>query len=123
MRYIVVLFFSILCLSFSTFADNDNLENNSIVVASNSDCPLKGRVEIVNSFADLKVEIVESFADVIVDVVNTSWEDDECGKIQIVKSFADIKIEVVKSFADIKISFRNKESKDRFMNALNESKR
>lgn len=60
-----------------------------------SDCTLKGfklygKVEIVESFPDLKVEIVTSFPDLKVKPVD-SFPDD-CGEWQIVDSFPDIKI-------------------------------
>ncbi len=124
MRYFIVLSVFIL-VSLFTFADNDGvvLDNNPVVVFSDDNCPLKGKVQIVNNFADLKVEIVDSFEDVVIEIVSTSWEDDYCGQIELVDNFADIKIEVVKNFADVKIRFRNKQDKDRFMQALEKSKR
>lgn len=115
MRYLAVFFFA-LTVSFFTFSENDSC---SVVSFDNDDCPLKGRVKIVDNFEDLKVEIVDCcFEDIAIDVVDTYWEDSGCGKIELVENFEDIKIRVVKDFADIKIRFRNKESKERFMKAF-----
>lgn len=62
---------------------------------------LKGKVEIVDSFPDIKVEIVDSFPDLRVEMVS-SFPDD-CGQWQIVGSFGDFKVQYVDSFPDIKI--------------------
>lgn len=62
---------------------------------------LKGKVQIVKSFPDLKVEVVTSFPDLKVQWV-TSFPD-SCGKWQKVTSFPDFKIEIVTSFPDLKI--------------------
>lgn len=71
-----------------------------------SDCSfngkkLYGKVQVVDSFPDIKVQIVTSFPDVKVQQV-TSFPD-SCGKWQFVTSFPDIKIQYVTSFPDIKI--------------------
>lgn len=63
--------------------------------------PLYGKVQIVESFPDLKVQIVESFADL--DVLIVSSFPDDCGKIQIVESFPDVRVQIVESFPDIKV--------------------
>lgn len=62
---------------------------------------LAGKVEIVESFPDIKVQAVESFPDLKVKMVE-SFADD-CGEWQIVDSFPDFKVQFVESFADIKI--------------------
>lgn len=114
MRYLAVFFFA-LFVSFLAAAENDSCS----FISPDNDCPLKGKVRIVNNFEDLKVEIVDCcFEDIAIDVVDTYWEDSGCGKIELVENFEDIKIRVVKDFADIKIRFRNKESKERFMKAF-----
>ena len=63
--------------------------------------PLHGKIQIVESFPDLKVQIVESFPDLKVKAVS-SFPDD-CGEWQFVESFPDFKIQYVESFPDLKI--------------------
>ena len=64
---------------------------------------LYGKVQVVNSFPDLKVEVVRSFPDLKVEKV-TSFPS-RCGQWQFVTSFPDIKIQFVTSFPDIKIEY------------------
>jgi hypothetical protein len=64
---------------------------------------LKGKVQIVDSFADFKVQVVTSFPDLKVQKV-TSFPD-ACGKWQFVKSFPDFKIQFVNSFPDFTIQY------------------
>ena len=64
---------------------------------------LKGKVQIVNSFADFKVQVVTSFPDLKVQKV-TSFPD-ACGKWEYVKSFPDFTIELVNSFPDFTIQY------------------
>lgn len=71
-----------------------------------SDCMLLGfrlygKVQVVDSFPDIKVEVVSSFPDLKVKAVDSF--PDECGKWQFVDSFADFKIQYVDSFPDLKI--------------------
>jgi hypothetical protein len=71
-----------------------------------SDCSwngisLKGKVQFVESFPDIKIQWVESFPDLKVQWV-TSFPDD-CGEWQEVTSFPDFKIQVVTSFPDVKV--------------------
>jgi hypothetical protein len=73
-----------------------------------NDCTYKGfklygKVQIVNSFPDIKVQIVSSFPDLKVQRVNSF--PDRCGKWQFVNSFPDFKIQYVNSFPDIKVKF------------------
>lgn len=73
-----------------------------------SDCTwngiaLKGKVQIVTSFPDVKVQVVTSFPDLKVEQV-TSFPDD-CGEWEFVTSFPDFKIQYVESFPDVKIQF------------------
>ena len=75
-----------------------------------SDCTFEGRklygkVQVVNSFPDLKVQVVSSFPDLKVQEV-TAFPD-SCGKWQRVESFPDLKIQFVNSFPDIKIEYVN----------------
>ena len=62
---------------------------------------LKGKVQVVDSFADLKIKYVDSFADINVQFVS-SFPDD-CGQWQLVSSFPDFTVEVVDSFPDIEV--------------------
>jgi hypothetical protein len=64
---------------------------------------LKGKVQIVNSFADFKVQVVTSFPDLKVQKV-TSFPD-ACGKWEFVTSFPDFKIQLVNSFPDFTIQY------------------
>ena len=62
---------------------------------------LKGEVEVVDSFPDVKVQLVDSFPDLKVQEVS-SFPDD-CGEWQFVSSSGDFKIQYVDSFPDIKV--------------------
>jgi hypothetical protein len=64
---------------------------------------LHGKVQIVESFPDIKVEVVDSFPDINVQVVD-SFPDD-CGQWEFVESFPDFTIEIVTSFGDLKIQY------------------
>lgn len=64
---------------------------------------LKGSVQVVDSFPDLKVQVVSSFPDLKVEKVS-SFADD-CGQWKFVDSFPDFKIQYVESFPDLKIQF------------------
>ncbi|MFW6027380.1 MAG: hypothetical protein ACOC91_01085 [bacterium] len=62
---------------------------------------LHGKVQVVDSFPDLKVQVVDSFPDLKVQKVESF--PDECGEWQFVDSFPDFKIQYVDSFPDLKI--------------------
>ena len=62
---------------------------------------LYGKVQVVESFPDIKVEKVKSFPDLR--VLNVTSFPDACGKWQFVESFPDFKIQYVDSFPDLKI--------------------
>ena len=62
---------------------------------------LKGNVQFVDSFPDLKIKYVNSFADIHVQFVS-SFPDD-CGQWKEVSSFPDFKVQVVDSFPDIEV--------------------
>ena len=64
---------------------------------------LKGRVQIVESFPDIRVRIVDSFPDLKVKRVE-SFPDD-CGEWLFVESFPDFRIQLVSSFADIDVRY------------------
>jgi len=65
--------------------------------------PLKGKVKVVNSFADFKVQVVNSFPDIDVKTVNSF--PNRCGEWQFVESFPDFTIQFVESFPDVKVKF------------------
>ena len=67
------------------------------------DKPLYGKVQIVDSFPDLKIQVVTAFPDLKVKPV-TSFPDD-CGEWEFVESFPDLKVQFVNSFPDLKIQF------------------
>lgn len=74
----------------------------------NPDCThngirLYGKVQVVDSFPDIKVQVVTSFPDLKVEKV-TSFPD-SCGKWQFVDSFPDFKVQFVDSFPDVKIEY------------------
>ena len=63
--------------------------------------PLKGKVQVVDSFPDFKVKVVDSFPDLKVKTVEHF--PDDCGEWQFVDSFPDFKIKFVNSFPDFEI--------------------
>ncbi|MBQ9439881.1 MAG: hypothetical protein IJU35_04750 [Paludibacteraceae bacterium] len=76
-------------------------KSNGTVTKDGKTFPLYGKVQIVNSFPDLKVQIVDAFPDLKVQVVNSF--PDKIGKVQVVNSFPDVKVQIVNSFPDIKV--------------------
>lgn len=98
MKKITIIASSVaMVLVFTTFVLSGNV---------GSDCSFKGKrlygkVQVVDSFPDIKVQVVTSFPDLKVQTV-TSFPD-SCGKWQFVTSFPDFKIQYVTSFPDIKI--------------------
>jgi hypothetical protein len=66
-------------------------------------CKLFGKIQIVDSFPDVKVQKVDSFPD-----IKVQWVDsfpDAPGKWQKVNSFPDFKVQFVDSFPDYKVQF------------------
>lgn len=64
---------------------------------------LGGKVQVVDSFADIRVKAVSSFPDLKVKRVE-SFADD-CGEWQFVDSFPDFKIQMVDSFPDVEVAW------------------
>ena len=62
---------------------------------------LQGKVQVVQSFPDLKVQRVNAFPDLKVQWVKSF--PDQCGKWEEVTAFPDFKIQYVNAFPDIKI--------------------
>ncbi len=68
---------------------------------SHNGIELKGNVQFVDSFPDLKIKYVSSFADIHVEFVSSF--PDNCGQWKEVSSFPDFKVQVVDSFPDIEV--------------------
>ncbi|MEX0813894.1 MAG: hypothetical protein WD048_16870 [Chitinophagales bacterium] len=66
---------------------------------------LYGKVQIVESFPDIRVEIVDAFPDLSVQKVNAF--PDECGEWMFVDAFPDFRIQIVKNFPDVRIQYVN----------------
>lgn len=64
---------------------------------------LYGKIQVVESFPDVKVQVVTSFPDLKVERVNSF--PDKCGKWQMVTSFPDTKVQYVTSFPDVKVQY------------------
>ena len=64
---------------------------------------LFGKIQVVESFPDIKVQIVTAFPDLQVKIVDAF--PDSCGEWQMTDSFPDLKIQFVESFPDIKIEY------------------
>jgi hypothetical protein len=91
-----------------TIERSEEFQQSKPLVLDTSGCRYKGfklygKIQVVDSWPDIKVQIVESFPDLKVKVVE-NWPDD-CGKWQFVDSWPDLKIQFVEHFADIKIKF------------------
>ena len=81
----------LMALSFSALAGTGNVDNCTF-----NGIKLYGKVQIVNSFSDIKVKVVNSFEDLKVQKVNSFA--DSCGKWQFVDAFPDIEIKYVNAF-------------------------
>lgn len=103
-RITITIAFVSIMLTFSTFSISGNNKINKNDCTFNG-IKLYGKVQIVNSFPDIKVKVVSSFQDLKVQTVNSF--PDKCGKWQFVTSFPDFKIQYVDSFPDIKIMIVN----------------
>ncbi|MEP0190395.1 MAG: hypothetical protein ABJP70_07230 [Erythrobacter sp.] len=64
---------------------------------------LKGKVQVVSSFADVQVEVVDSFPDLNVKRVGSF--PSSCGEWEFVDSYPDFTIELVTSFPDIQVKY------------------
>ncbi len=64
---------------------------------------LYGRIQIVDSFPDLRIEVVTSFPELKVKIVDS--QPTKCGEWEIVNAFPDLKVQFVNSFPDIKIEY------------------
>ncbi|MBQ0067142.1 MAG: hypothetical protein KBS60_02970 [Phascolarctobacterium sp.] len=97
MKKIVSLTIILLTLCTTVFANNVSSDGywNGI--------KLCGKVQVVNSFPDIRVKVVNSFPDLKVKIVNHF--PDQIGEWQFVDSFPDFKIQFVDSFEDIRIQY------------------
>lgn len=64
---------------------------------------LRGKVQIVTSFPDIKIQVVNSFPDLKVKQVDSF--PDHCGQWQFVSHFPNFKVQFVDSFPDLKVQF------------------
>lgn len=87
----------------STAEDSSSCTATSLTECSWNGIELKGKVQFVESFPDIKIQIVESFPDLKVKLVESF--PDNCGEWQVVESFPDFKVQIVESFADIKVQY------------------
>ncbi|MDR1761676.1 MAG: hypothetical protein LBR55_04435 [Bacteroidales bacterium] len=100
-----LIFIFVLLFPAFSFANSpaENSSNDCTITVNGKTIPLYGKVQIVNSFPDLKVQVVTSFPDLKVQTVSSFA--DQCGKWEFVTSFPDFTIEMVTSFPDLKIEF------------------
>ena len=66
-------------------------------------CKLFGKIQIVDSFPDVKVQVVESFPDIRVQKVSSFA--DSAGEWEMVEHFPDYKVQLVESFPDYKVQY------------------
>ncbi len=79
---------------------------DDVSAASKPEAPIRsiyGRIQIVTTNPDYKVEVVNSFEDLRVQKVDAF--PDSTGKWQLVDSFPDYKIQIVKAFGDFKVKW------------------
>lgn len=94
------IYFLLLFSSTTAYAEHGGLNKKACTYNNIS---LYGKVQIVDSFPDIKVKIVDTFPDLKVENVDTF--PDECGKWQFVTAFPDFKVQFVDSFPDITIQY------------------
>lgn len=95
----VICFFAALLTASAAFAGH---------IDANGKCKgirLWGKVQVVESFPDLRVQVVESFPDLRVQTVKAL--PDRLGEWQLVSALPDFTIQFVNSFPDLKIQFVN----------------
>ena len=77
------------------------MADDCTVIVNGKTFKMYGKVQIVDSFPDVKVQIVDAFPELKVKLVDAF--PDSCGKVQIVDSFPDVKVQIVDSFPDLKV--------------------
>ena len=65
--------------------------------------PLRGRVQVVSAFPDIRVKVVSAFPALRVQAVGSF--PDKIGQWQFVEAFPDFKIQFVEAFPDLSIQF------------------
>ncbi|MXV36974.1 MULTISPECIES: hypothetical protein [unclassified Saccharibacter] len=90
-----------LILSLAPSAWADSPKGFDKASCSYNGIPLHGRVQIVDSFPDIKLQKVDAFPDLKVQTVENF--PDSCGQFQLVDSFPDLKIQYVDAFPDLKV--------------------
>jgi hypothetical protein len=111
LKYLITFLVTVAIFSFTGFYPTDCSNESTAAnctVTGNDACSfngieLKGRVQFVESFPDIKIQLVESFPDIKVKLVE-SYPDD-CGEWQVVESFPDFKVQIVESFPDLKVKY------------------
>lgn len=102
MKRILPILFLLITSAPLAFADGVSIDkDNCTITKDGKTFPLFGKVEIVQTGADLKVELVKVGADIKVEVVNVGAAS--CGKVEIVEVGADVKVEIVEVGADLKV--------------------
>lgn len=97
MKRLLIVVVAIAALGFTKNPEIDSCKLKGI--------PLKGRVMVVHSNADLRVMVVDANEDLRVD---TSWSrPSKCGEWTFVNSNEDFRIMYVNSSADIRVMFVN----------------
>ena len=110
-KYFAPFFLSVLLFAFTgSFPTDCSPGDGDALCAVPTDQPctlngieLKGKVQFVESFPDIRIQIVESFPDLRVKLVEAF--PDDCGEWQVVESFPDFKVQVVESFPDLKVKY------------------
>lgn len=97
----LVIFCSILIIIFSSYKGLSSESEVDRLTCTYQTKKLYGKVQVVDSFPDLKIKVVTSFPDLKVKLVTAL--PDKCGEWQIVESFPDLKVQFVESFQDIQI--------------------
>jgi len=100
LSFSILLIVGILLFPFNVY-DLQNIQDAEIENCKWQDFNLYGKVQIVESFPDIKVQLTEHFPDIKVKYVQAF--PDECGEWQLVEQFPDFKVQIVDHFPDIKI--------------------
>lgn len=106
MTSINFLFASVFLLHFFLISGHSVTENKMPLSDEAEDCSfngieLKGRVQFVDAFPDIKIQYVDAFPDIRVQFVDAF--PDQCGRWQEVDAFPDFRVQVVDAFPDIKV--------------------
>ena len=108
LKYIIPFSILLLISNSSPFRSLSDKSNKNFQQPDKVNCYCKGhilygKIQIVDSFPDIKAQIVDSFPDLKVKIVDVF--PSKCGEWKIVTEFPDLKVQFVNSFPDIKIQF------------------